>query len=209
MRRFDPKSLRLLVALALIVFCAVSPARAARISPLEGLELARKGFSGLNDFTAEITQEKQIALMKKKLVSSGTVRFRRPDSFLMEINPPRASRVLLKDNVLNLFLPAEGIRQKTILPAEEGLLRWLVLLDRPLTSLPEGLEVQADRQGETIHLTILPKSGKGVRELRLTLHEDGRPKRLAIEERNRDRTEITFRNVRKNVGLTEKDFRVE
>lgn len=182
---------------------------AAAISPLEGLELVRRGFSGMTDFTAEITQEKQIALLKKPMTSKGQVRFKRPGLFFMEVFAPYPSRLLLSDNVLTMILPAEGIRQKSVLPPEEGLLHWFRLLDRPIDKIPEGVDARAERKNGAITLWITPKEKKGVREIRLTLLEDGRPKGLLIEETNRDRTLITFRKVRKNVGLTMDDFRIE
>lgn len=199
---------RLLFALFMLLSFAL-PAHAGRITPVEGLELVRKSFAGMTDFTAEITQEKQIALMKKKLVSSGVVRFKRPDSFFMEIYSPYASRLLLRDNVMTMHLPAEGVRQKHVLPPEEGLLRWFSLLDRPVTKLPEGVNILAEQRGDTVTLRIIPAGKKGVKELQLALNGDGRLKRLVIEEQNRDRTVITFHGVKKNVGLSEKDFRVE
>lgn len=209
--RFGLRRAPVLGALLMVLFVAflAGTVQAAQLSALQGLETARKAFAGINDFSAELTQEKQIALMKKKMVSTGTVRFKRPGIFFMEIDPPHASRLLLKDNVINMYLPEEKIRQKTVLPPEEGLLRWFTLLDKPVTSVPAGMEVKAEKKGDLLLLTIRPASGKGVRELQLAVHEDGRPQRLTIEERNRDRTVMTFRKVRKNVGLTEKDFRIE
>jgi outer membrane lipoprotein carrier protein len=75
--------------------------------------------------------------------------------------------------------------------------------------LPAGLELHAERHGDTVTLRIIPAYKKGVKELRITLYDDGRPRRIAIEEQNQDRTVITFRKVRKNVGLSDKDFRIE
>jgi outer membrane lipoprotein carrier protein len=198
----------LLPALLIMVFIAAT-GLAAEIPPLEGLELVRKGFAGVTDFTADITQEKQITLLKKTMTSTGQVRFRRPDTFYMEVYSPYASRLLLRDNILTMLLPAEGIRQKTVLPPEEGLRHWFSLFDRPLTRFPAGVELRADRRGDTVTLRIIPAGKKGVKELRITLYDDGRPRRLAIEEQNRDRTVINFQKVRKNVGLADKDFRIE
>ncbi|MGD0842858.1 MAG: outer membrane lipoprotein carrier protein LolA [Geobacteraceae bacterium] len=200
---------RCLIPALLVMLLISASAHAAEISALEGLEMARKGFAGMTDFTAEITQEKQIALLKKTMTSSGQVRFRRPDTFYMEVYSPYASRLLLKDNMLTMFLPTEGIRQKTVLPPEEGLRHWFSLFDRPVTRLPAGVELRAYRRGDTVTLRIIPSGKKGVKELRITLFDDGRPRRLAIEEQNRDRTVITFNRVRKNVGLADKDFRIE
>jgi outer membrane lipoprotein carrier protein len=193
----------------LIVLLTSITAGAASITPLEGLELARKGFSGVNDFTAEITQEKQIALMKKTMKSSGKVRFKRPDLFYMEVYSPYPSRLLLKDNVMNMALPADGIKQQNVLPKGEGLLHWFMLLDRPLAKIPDGVEVRAERGGGILTLSITPKEKRGVRDIRVTLMEDGRPRKIVIEEQNLDRTVINFRRVMKNVGLTENDFRME
>ena len=198
-----------LVALLLGMTLLSSKARAAGITPLEALELLRKGFGNTADFTAEIIQEKQIALLKRTMTSRGEVRFRRPDTFYMEVYSPYASRLLLKDNVMTMVLPEEGIRQKSTLPPEEGLLHWFALLDRPITRLPQGVDVRAERRGDTVTLRIIPANNKGVKELKLTLSADGRIKGLAIEEQNRDRTLLTFQRMRRNVGLTEKDFRIE
>jgi outer membrane lipoprotein carrier protein len=182
---------------------------AREIPPTEGLEALRRCFAGTRDFTAEITQEKQIALMKKKMVSTGEVRFRKPDSFYMDMKAPYASRLLLRDNMLSMFLPAEGIRQKTALPPEEGLRHWMKYLDQPVRSLPAGMDIKADKTGRNYIVSIFPGSKGGVKAIRLAFVENEGIIRLAIEERNRDRTVISFRSMRRNVGLSEKDFRLE
>lgn len=201
---------RLLTALAVLFLIPLSlAAHGAAIPPLEGLESARRGLAGMNDFVADITQEKQISILKKKLVSTGKVRFRRPDTFYMEIDPPHSSRMLLKDNVLTMVFPADNVRQQTVLPPDEGLLRWFTMLDKPVTKLPEGMDVRAERTEDTLLLVLTPKGKRGVKELQILLQTDGRPKRLVIEEQNRDRTVMTFRNVKKNVGIAEKDMRLD
>ena len=203
-----PTLVRVLLLGALLLMVA-SVSAAEPLPPLEGLEILRRGFSGMTDFTAEISQEKQLSMMKKKLTSTGRVRFRRPGSFFMEIFYPYSSRLLLENSDLTIFYPAEKNRQKIPLPVEEGLGRWFAYLDRPITTLPEGVQVQADRSGDSCTLRITPQGKKGVREMTLVFHDDGRIRRLVIEEQNGDRNTITFRSMKKNVGLTEKDFRLE
>ncbi len=197
------------VVLLLSLFGVATMAAAEPLTPVEGLELLRRGFAGMTDFTAEITQEKQLSLMKKKLTSTGRVRFRRPGSFFMEIFAPYSSRLLLEKSDLTIFYPAEKSRQKIPLPAEEGLGRWFTYLDKPITTLPEGVQLQAERHGEICTLRIAPQGKQGVRELTLLFLDDGRIKRVIIEEQNGDRNSITFRNMKKNVGLTDKEFRLE
>jgi len=192
-----------------VLLCTPPSAGAAALSPAEGLELLRRAFVGVNDFSAGITQEKQLALMKKKMTASGEVRFRKPDTFYMELYSPFSSRILLKDNTLTLKLPNEGERQKMTLPPEQGLGRWFRFLDQPVRSIPEGFEVRADKRGDTVTLRISPRSKGALKGLELTFLEGGRLKKLVIEENNRDRTVITFHRMKRNTGLTEKDFRLE
>ena len=199
-----------ILLLILMIISTLSPAaRAARNPALEGLETLRRGFADLSDFTAEITQEKQLSLMKRKMVSTGVVRFKKPGIFYMELYPPHASRLQLRDNVLTIRLPKEGVTERVTLPPEEGLGRWFAYLARPVTSLPEGVEVRGERQGELWTLRIVPGGSGGVRELRLAFDGAGRIRTVAIEEKNGDRTVITFRNLRRNTGLTEQDLRAE
>lgn len=198
-----------LLLLLILFLCATSAALAARNPALEGLETLRRGFADLSDFTAEITQEKQLSLMKRKMVSKGVVRFKKPGIFYMELYPPHASRLRLQDNLLTIRLPKEGVTDRITLPPEEGLERWFTYLARPVTALPEGVEVRGERKGELWNLRIIPGSKGGVGELRLVFDGEGRIRSLAIEERNGDRTVIRFHNLRRNVGLKEQDFQVE
>src|SRR5512135_3411240 len=115
MKKVFPTSARL-IALILVLSAtfviSISAAQARSIPPVQGLEMLRRSFSGMNDFTAEITQDKQISLMKRKMTTSGVVRFRKPDNFYMELYSPYASRRLLRDTSLTMVLPGEGVRQK-------------------------------------------------------------------------------------------------
>ncbi len=197
------------LCLLILVMSSASFAHASSISPLEGLEMLRKAFVGINDFSAEITQEKQLSLMKKKIVACGEVRFKKPDTFYMELYSPYASRILLKDNSLTLKLPNEGVRQKVVLPPEQGLGRWFEFLDHPVKALPEGFDIRAELRGETVLLQIAPRKKGAMKELQLVFRKDGKLKQLVIEENNRDKTVISFSKVTKNAGLKEKDFRLE
>ncbi len=197
------------VVLSLLLLLLPLTTTAAPVPPLEALELLRQGFAGMQDFTAEIVQEKQLAVLKKKLVSTGTVRFKKPDLFYLELKPPHASRMVLRDTTVELYLPQEKSRQQMALPADEGLMRWLTLLAKPITALPEGMVVKADRVGDNQTLSIAPQKQGQIRTVIISSGIDGRPRKLTIEERNGNRSAITFQKLRANVGLTEKDFKVE
>lgn len=198
-----------LILFLMLFNVAAAPAQAVPDKKaLEGLEVLRRGFAELTDFTAEITQEKQLALMKQKMVSRGVIRFRKPGTFYMELYPPNGSLLLMRDNVLTIRLPEQGMTDRMVLPPEQSLEKWMAFLSRPITTLPEGMDVKGVRQGDSWTVHILPAGTGGVKELQITFDLEGRIRRLAIEERNRDRTVIRFTSMRRNVGLREKDFRL-
>lgn len=201
---------RLLPVSVFLLVCAVSSVNARPIPPLEGLEALRKGFSGISDFSAEITQEKRLSLMKRNMNMNGTVRFRKPDQFYMAINPPYNSRMVLKDSTIEIAGGPEGKRNRIVLPPEQGLGRWFSKLLAPVTSLPEGVSIQADLSNSVYTLTVTPQ-GKGgqVKELVISFLADGTIRRLMILEQNGDRATMTFRNLRRNIGLTDREFRLE
>ena len=200
---------KIFLLLLLLLLNLAATAQAAADPAVEALETLRRGFAGISDFTADITQEKHLALMKQKMVSRGVVRFRKPDTFFMELYPPHGSRMLLKDNVMTMRLTEQAVPEKVVLPPEEGLKKWFVFLARPVTSLPEGVDVKAERRGKLWTMQILPKSKGSVKGLSLTFDADGNISRLVIDERNNDQTVLSFKKVRRNVGLKDADFKVE
>jgi len=203
--------MKLLLQLHLVVLLAMIslPVEARSLTPLEGLEALRRSFAGLQDFTAELTQEKQLSIMKKKLVMQGTIRFKKPDRFMMVLEPPYSGVVLLKDSVLEQRLGTNGERQRIVLPPEQGLGRWIGAVAKPVSSVPEGMEVQAEQVGNLTNVLIRPAKGGQVKELTIVLQQDGTVRRLELLERAGDRTVMTFRKTRKNVGLSDADFRME
>jgi outer membrane lipoprotein carrier protein len=194
---------------ALLMLTAALKAEARSLTPVEGLEALRRSFSTMQDFTADLTQEKQLSIMKKKLVMQGQIRFKKPDRFYMELVPPYSSKVLLKDTVLLQRLGNQGELQRIVLPPEQGLSRWFATLAKPITAVPEGMEVRAEQTGSQTSVTIRPAKGGQLKELSVVLHDDGTVRKLVLEERAGDKTVMTFRKTRKNVGLTDADFRLE
>jgi outer membrane lipoprotein carrier protein len=201
---------RLMMAATLCLVSALAGSAQARsITPLEGLEALRKGFSGISDFTAEITQEKRLKLMKRTMVMTGTVRFRKPDLFFMEVNPPYSSRMLLRDTVVEQSSGRDGEKNRIILPPDQGLKKWFSKLASPVTTQPEGVVIQADLTNGLYTLGIAPKGRGQIKELAITFQDDGTVRRLTITEQNGDRATMTFKKVRRNVGLSDKDFRLD
>lgn len=194
---------------ALLMLTAALKAEARNLTPVEGLEALRRSFGTMQDFTADLTQEKQLSIMKKKLVMQGQIRFKKPDRFYMELVPPYSSKVLLKDTVLLQRLGNQGELQRIVLPPEQGLSRWFATLAKPITAVPEGMEVRAEQTGSQTSVTIRPAKGGQLKELTVVLHDDGTVRKLVLEERAGDKTVMTFRKTRKNVGLSDADFRLE
>jgi outer membrane lipoprotein carrier protein len=201
--------MRRLMLTIVLLLCFVSSGHTRPLLPLEGLEALRKAFSGVTDFTAGITQEKRLALMKRTMTMNGTVRFRKPDLFYLEITSPYVSRMLLRDSTIEQVMGNASDRNRIVLPPEQGLKRWFSRISVPVSSLPEGMAVKADVTGQVYTVTISPQGKGQIKEVIVTFQEDGTVRRLVIGERSGDRAVMTFHKVRRNVGLTEKDFRLE
>ncbi|GFE61047.1 outer-membrane lipoprotein carrier protein [Geobacter sp. AOG2] len=193
----------------LALLAGAFPCQARQIPAVEGLEALRKAFTGVTDFTADISQEKRLSLLKRALTMNGTVRFRKPDLFYLELNAPYASRMILRDNTIEQVMGTGGERNRIVLPPEQGLKRWFSRLAAPITTLPEGVGVQADATGPLYTVTLTPRGKGQVRELVITFLADGTIRKLVIVEQNGDRAMMTFKRVRRNVGLTDRDFRLE
>lgn len=196
-----------LVQLAFLLNSSLCQART--ISPVEGMEALRRGFAGISDFTADITQEKRLSLMKRTMVMNGSLRFKKPDLFFMEINPPFKSRMLLRDSIIEQTAGREKTPTRIVLPPEQGLKQWFSKLTAPVTSLPDGVAVQADLTNSVYTLTIASQGKGQVKDISIVFLADGTIRRLVINEQNGDRATMTLKKVRRNVGLTERDFRLE
>jgi len=195
-----------LVCALLALLPATVQARA--LPALEGLEKLRQAFAATRDFTAEITQEKQLSVLRKKLVMKGTIRFKKPDRFLLVTLAPYSGTTILKDNHLEQRVGQGGELQRMVLPPDQGLRHWFSLLDKPLTRLPDGLKVRAEVQQGIYTVVVLPGEQGQMREITIQFLEDGTMRRLVLEERNGDKTVMQFKNLRKNTGLSETDFRI-
>ncbi len=197
------------ILFVLFITALALPSDARSLTPVEGLEALRKSFAGMNDFTADLVQEKRLSVMKKKLVMQGKIRFRKPDLFFMELFPPYNARVLLKDTVLQQRMGQNGDLQRIVLPSEQGLSHWFSTVARPVTKVPDGIEIRAEQAGQQTTVLIRPNSGGQLKELMVSLHNDGTVRKLILLERTGDRTEMNFHKIKKNVGLTEADFSLE
>lgn len=195
--------------LLLAILLNSSPCHARAISPVEGLEALRRGFAGISDFTADITQEKRLSLMKRTMVMNGSLRFKKPDLFFMEINPPFSGRMLLRDNIIEQASGRDKPSSRITLPPEQGLKQWFLKLATPVTSLPDGVALKADLTNSVYTLTITPPDKGQVKDISIVFLADGTVRRLVINEQNGDSATMTLKKVRRNIGLTEKDFRLE
>ena len=140
---------------------------------------------------------------------SGALRFKKPDLFFMEINRPYSSRMLLRDNIIEQVAGRDRAPTRIALPPEQGLKQWFSKLASPVTSLPDGVAVQAELTNSVYTVTIASLVKGQVKDVSIVFHEDGTIRRLVINEQNGDRATMTLKKLRRNVGLTERDFRLE
>jgi outer membrane lipoprotein carrier protein len=117
--------------------------------------------------------------------------------------------MLLRDTIIEQISGKDRTPTRIALPPEQGLKQWFSKLAAPVTSLPDGVTVQADLTNSVYTLTVTPQGKGQVKDISIVFLGNGTIRKLVINERNGDRATMTLKKVRRNVGLTEKDFRLE
>ncbi len=75
----------------------------------------------MTDFSANIVQEKRITLFNSTIVSSGLIKWKKPDKLFVAMNPPDSSQLFLNRKGLWLYYPDEKIAEKYIMKDNQKL----------------------------------------------------------------------------------------
>ncbi len=192
---------------ALLLLISSTPSLSLAISPLEGIEALRSTLEGITDFTADFSQEKRISLLKRPISTNGSIKFKKPDVFLMKTRPPFEGEILMRDNLIEQKLGGENRRNRLILSSDQGLKKWFSKLSIPMKKIPDDMAIQAELNDSLYTLAISPKGKGSLKKITVSFHKNGEIRRLVISEKNGDSSILTLKNMKLNQGLSEKDFK--
>jgi len=164
----------------------------------------------VEDFTADLIQEKRISLLRKSVVSRGIIQFKRPNRVLIELFSPDPSLMVVDGNSLWLYFKRERVAQRYQVGNTPLLNRYLMIFDNPLTG--EWAELASIRgEGDFAVLEVVPGEAEAIFS-KITLWvstQDWLIRKLALHEKSGDLTILSYENIRVNTGIPDSHFQLD
>ncbi len=168
----------------------------------------------ITDLSATFKQEKHTAILRRPLVSSGTVRVR-PPLVRWDTDRPHASSMLVSREEVRIFYPDQATVEIYDLTGQLGQIAASPIFR--LAALREHfiIERSAPREGEEpvagrVELRLTPRAQAlrdHLQEIRLGVDEDSAlVRRAEIVNADAERTVMTFDRVKVNPGLTPEEL---
>jgi outer membrane lipoprotein carrier protein len=164
----------------------------------------------IEDFTADIVQEKRISLLRKEIISHGVMKFKRPNKVFIELFDPDPSLMVVDGNSLWLYFKRERIAQRYRVAHNPMLERYLMILDNPFTVGWEKL-ASVRREGDCVVLEFIREQGEEIfsKIVLWVSTEDWLIRKLALHEMSGDFTILSYTNIRVNTGIPDSHFTLE
>jgi outer membrane lipoprotein carrier protein len=210
MRRFHR---RWLVSLTMVLMAVVLPIRAGAQKQLDRnlvlRQLARTQRE-VEDFTADLIQEKRLSLLKENVVSHGVIQFKRPNKVLIELFNPDPSLMVVDGNFLWLYFKRERVAQRYRVGNTPMLNRYLMILDNPLTGEWAKL-ASIRREGDFAVLEVAPGEAEGIfsKIIFWVSTHDWLIRKLELHEKSGDLTILSYENIRVNTGIPDSHFTLD
>lgn len=164
----------------------------------------------VEDFAANLVQEKRISLLRRDIVSHGMIEFKRPNKVLIELFDPDPSLMVVDGNSLWLYFKRERVAQRYRVGNTPMLNRYLMILDNPLTGEWAKL-ASIRREGDFAVLEVAPGEAEGIFS-KITFWvstHDWLIRKLVLHEKSGDLTILSYENIRVNTGIPDSHFTLD
>jgi len=161
------------------------------------------------DFSADLYQEKKLALLKEKIVSRGRIRFKKPDKVSIEFFPPESSQMVFDGKTVLLYYKEEKVAERYSLRSNPMAERYLLFSKDPFQGNLAEWKILEDRESFVV-MEIIPKVKDPLfvkTGLRIS-KKDWMVIGMDMVEKNGDTTSIHYSNMKVNTGLTDSDFEI-
>jgi len=193
-------------------FPAVAETTQPAIDPqlLTSLQAIDAKVARVKDLTAAFEQKKFSPLLKKPLISKGTI-YARNTAMLWDTTTPEPTRMRIDGSSLQIYYPSQKrveqypIKGKLAAMAANPLPRLDAMLEQfNITAAPAP---QPADSKPTLHLVLTPKQDElkqYVKEVHVSIDTDsGLADHFEILDPDGERTEITFSNQKADTGVTD------
>jgi len=168
---------------------------------------------------ARFSQKKETSFFREPLISSGLVKFKRPDQIHWTYVKPEPMEVVLDGNTLWLYTPGRSQAEQYSLARGKRIVQFLdpltAIFQKPFAELAEGYTIVFEglAADHSCHFRLQPKGEKVQRFLsRVDLWIDkssGAILRFKMLESNGDQLSLEFENLQINPLLTDDDLKVK
>jgi outer membrane lipoprotein-sorting protein len=168
---------------------------------------------------AHFSQKKETSLLREPLLSSGWVKFKRPDQIHWTYVKPEPMEVALDGKTLWFYTPGRSRAEQYSLARGKRIAQYLdpltAIFQKPFAELAEGYTIVFEglAADQTCHFRLQPK-GETVQKFlsRVDLWIDkssGAILRFKMLESNGDQLSLQFENLQINPLLTDDDLKVK
>ena len=163
----------------------------------------------IEDFSADLLQEKKIFLLKDKVISRGRIRFKKPDLFFIEFFNPEWTQMIFDGKTLLLYFKEEKMAERYQVHANPIVEKYLLFSKDPFQEKVASWKIVEDL-GPALVIEILPK----VKEVLFVKTRIWASKKdwmvvgMEMVERNGDTTFLRYSNMKINTGLKDSDFKI-
>jgi outer membrane lipoprotein-sorting protein len=162
------------------------------------------------DLAADVTQKKETAIFPHPVVSHGVLLLKKPDKLKIEFEPPNASVTLLTNEVLTIYFPQDNVAQRYEVGKNPSLGRWLLMFRDPVATLGDVLRLEDETEDEVVMSVDPTQDLTMFRSIRLHIEKDNwLLRKLELEEKNGDRTSISYRYTAINSGIPDSRFTLD
>jgi len=169
----------------------------------------QKALSSTTNVLTGFVQEKQMAMLKNKVIIKGQLAVQQPDLFAWHVSEPIRYNLILKGSTLQQWDEVTGKEQKMSLannPVFEIVSRQLkAWFGGQFEALLKDFDARIDQAAERSILLTPNKDSfarKAIRQVVITFREDKRYlERILIEETGGDTTLMTFTNTVLNTAI--------
>ncbi len=195
--------------LSLSFFVPLTSVEAQPLSVDEVVRRIREVREKMNDFTADLVQEKRISLFKEKVISRGRVRFKKPDKFFIEFFPPESSQMVFDGKTVLLYFKEEKMAERYHIKGNPLTEKYLIVLKDPFQEKLAQWRIVEEKEF-SLAIEILPKLKDPlfVKTKMWISKRDWIMTGMEMVERNGDTTTLQYSNIRINTGLSDSDVEV-
>lgn len=173
----------------------------------------------IGTLTADFTQKKETRIVKKPLLSSGVVKFKRPDQIYWNYTKPESMEVAVSGKGVWIYYPGSLQAEKYNLGRNhrvtQSLEPLLAIFQKTFSQLSAGYAMVYEGldAGRLHHFRLQPRDEKvqkflsGV-DLRID-KTSGAIIRFIMIEANGDRLSLEFKNLQINPPLTDDDLKIK